>query len=624
MLLSGTRTPRWIVFIIDLFIVLVSIVLAYLLRFNFSIPYPDFSYFPFVVLYSIAIKAIGFALGKTYSGLIRYSGFKDAQRIVLVLFLVSLTFSITNLLSFNQSQKFYIPFSIIVIDFITSVFGLVGIRILIHTFYLEFKNRTKVKSRIIIVGASETGIASKRAIERDGGSRYKVVAFLDEDKKNVGNKIEGVKIYELKDLEHLLHKQKISQVIISIQNLASNKKNEITEKCFSYNTRVLTVPPVKSWINGELSAKQIKKVKIEELLEREPIVLDTNRIKSQLHNKVILITGAAGSIGSEIVRQVYNFQPQKIILLDNGESSLYELEMEMIEKGKSNSIEIVIGDIRNKERLTNVMRTFKPNIIYHAAAYKHVPMMENNPSEAVLVNVGGTKNLADLAIEYNVDYFVMVSTDKAVNPTNVMGASKRIAEIYCQALNAKKITKFITTRFGNVFDSNGSVIPRFRKQIENGGPITVTHPEITRYFMTISEACQLVLEAGSMGKGGEVFVFDMGSPVKILDLAKKMVKLSGLILDKDINLVFTGLRPGEKLYEELLVNGENTVPTHNKKIMIAKVVENDFEIISRQINELINILANQNNLELVKKMKEIVPEYISNNSIFEKLDHDKN
>jgi FlaA1/EpsC-like NDP-sugar epimerase len=620
MTLLSSRTPRWIVFVLDLFIVMCAMVLAYLLRFNFSIPQPDLSYFPFVVLYSVAFKAIAFIMGKTYSGLIRYSGFKDTQRIVLVLFLVSLFFSLTNLFSFNLSQKFYIPFSIIVIDFIASVFGLVGIRIVINTIYLEFSQKAKVKSKVIILGTSETAIASKRAIERDGGSRYRVIAFLDDNKKNIGNKIEGVKIFSFDELDTLLTRQKVSQVIISIQNISSSKKNEITEKAIANGARVLTVPPVKSWINGELSIKQIKKVKVEELLEREPIVLNNQKIESQLTGKVILISGAAGSIGSEMVRQISKFNPSKMILLDNAESNLYEIEMEMIESGRSDLIEVVICDIRQKDRLKKIVEHFKPTLIYHAAAYKHVPMMENNPAEAIMVNVLGTKNLADLSIENNVDFFVMVSTDKAVNPTNVMGASKRIAEIYCQSLNSLNKTKFITTRFGNVFDSNGSVIPRFRKQIENGGPLTVTHPEITRFFMTISEASKLVLEAGSMGKGGEVFVFDMGKPVKILDLAKKMIKLSGLELDRDIKITFSGLRPGEKLFEELLITGENSIPTHHNKILIAKVISNDLEKIKLQLDELKAILANQNNFQLVKKMKEIVPEYISNNSVFEELD----
>jgi FlaA1/EpsC-like NDP-sugar epimerase len=383
---------------------------------------------------------------------------------------------------------------------------------------------------------------------------------------------------------------------------------------------VLNVPPVSSWINGELSFKQIKKINIEELLERDPIKLDEENISRQVKNKHVLVTGAAGSIGSEIVRQLVRYKPSKIILLDQAESPLYEVEMELKEQMAPGSFEIVIGDVRNRDRMHNLFRTFRPQIVFHAAAYKHVPMMENNPSEAVFTNVLGTKVMADLAVEFGAEKFVMVSTDKAVNPTNVMGASKRVAEIYTQALGKTAKTKFITTRFGNVLGSNGSVIPRFRQQIEKGGPVTITHPEITRYFMTIPEACQLVLEAGAMGNGGEIFIFDMGKSVKIVDLAKKMIKLSGLELDKDIKIAFTGLRPGEKLYEELLNDKEKTLPTHHAQIMIAKVKEYDLGEVSKEIESLISLFGSQNNNEIVRKIKNIVPEFISNNSEFEKLD----
>ncbi|MES2396079.1 MAG: nucleoside-diphosphate sugar epimerase/dehydratase, partial [Bacteroidota bacterium] len=375
-----------------------------------------------------------------------------------------------------------------------------------------------------------------------------------------------------------------------------------------------------NWINGELSFKQIKKVQIEELLGRDPILLDKEDIQKQLTGKVILVTGAAGSIGSEIVRQLIPFRPKKIILVDQAESPLYDMELELYDKHKEQSYEVVMGDIRNKERMDNVFRTFKPQIVFHAAAYKHVPMMENNPSESILTNVLGTKTLADLSVEHKVERFVMVSTDKAVNPTNVMGASKRIAEIYTQSLSKVSNTKFITTRFGNVLGSSGSVIPRFRQQIENGGPVTITHPDITRYFMTIPEACQLVLEAGAMGKGSEIFIFDMGQSIKIVDLAMKMIKLSGLVLDKDISITYTGLRPGEKLYEELLADHENTLPTHHKQIMVAQVKEYNFDEITSTVNELIALFDKQDNKLIVKKMKLLVPEFKSNNSVYEALD----
>jgi len=438
--------------------------------------------------------------------------------------------------------------------------------------------------------------------------------------------LEGTTIYGSEKLPELLKKNDVAQVILSIQTISAARRQEIIELCLENNARVLTVPPVQNWINGELSFRQIRKVRIEELLERDPIELHEDNIRKQLKGKNILVTGAAGSIGSELVRQIAKYEPGLLILLDNAESPLHDLQMELSDSIGKLNFEVVIGDIRSKERMENVFKTFRPQLVYHAAAYKHVPMMENNPSESILTNVLGTKITADLAVQYKVEKFVMISTDKAVNPTNVMGASKRIAEIYTQALNNKigTNTKFITTRFGNVLGSVGSVIPRFRQQIENGGPVTITDPEITRYFMTIPEACRLVLEAGCMGNGGEILIFDMGKSVKIIDLAKKMIQLSGLTLGRDIEIVTTGLRPGEKLYEELLNDKENTLPTHHEKIMIAKVPVYDFEQVSDDLDELVSLFDTQNNMKIVGKMKEMVPEYKSNNSVFEKLDAGKN
>jgi FlaA1/EpsC-like NDP-sugar epimerase len=427
-------------------------------------------------------------------------------------------------------------------------------------------------------------------------------------------------IYHASELDDLLRSNQVFDMIISIQNITPQHKQSIIEKCLSYDVRILNVPPVTSWINGELSLKQIKKIKIEDLLERDPIRLDAELIRTQLTDKTILITGGAGSIGSEIARQIIPFKPKYLVIVDQAESPLYDLELELSERFRWKKFETVLGDIRQGERMERIFKAFKPEVIFHAAAYKHVPVIENNPSEAVLTNVEGTKTIADLAVKYNVEKFVMVSTDKAVNPTSIMGATKRIAEIYCQSLNLHGNTRFVTTRFGNVLDSNGSVIPRFKKQIDEGGPVTVTHPEITRYFMTIPEACQLVLEAGAMGKGGEIFIFDMGSSIRIADLAKKMIKLSGLSLGKDIQIVFTGLRPGEKIYEELLADKETTLPTHHKKIMIAKVREYNFEDFDKNILQLIDLFKLQNNEAIVNKMKEMLPEYVSANSMYEKLD----
>jgi len=613
--------PRWIIFFIDICICLFSLILAYLVRFNFNIPQVEIEATPVVFSFVLGVRAISFYVSKIYQGIVKYTGSQDVQRIFVVISIGSVVFMIANILSYRFfNEHFIVPFSIVIIEYMSSAFLMISLRIMFKALYSEIVNSNKENSSVIIFGAGESGLITKRTLDRDGGTKYKVLAFIDDNPKKYGKKMEGVGIYGVNKLKELLKDNNVEHLIISVQSLSPARKQEIVDICLDYNTKVLNVPPISNWINGELSFKQIKKIKIEDLLERDPIQLDKEAIKKRISGKIVLVSGAAGSIGSEIVRQAIRFQPRKIILVDQAESPLYDIELELFEKYKEQSYEIVIGDVRNKDRMDNVFRTFNPQIVFHAAAYKHVPMMENNPSESILTNVLGTKTLADLAVDYKVEEFVMISTDKAVNPTNVMGASKRIAEIYTQALGKKTNTKFITTRFGNVLGSNGSVIPRFHQQIENGGPVTITHPNITRYFMTIPEACQLVLEAAALGNGGEVFVFDMGRSVKIVDLAKKMILLSGLILDKDIRITYTGLRPGEKLYEELLTNEENTLPTHRKQILIAKVKEYDFEIVSKTIQELINLFDRQDNLSIVKKMKTLVPEYKSNNSIYETLD----
>ncbi len=619
MLFPKKNTPRWLIFIIDISICLFAIFLSYMLRFNFHIPPVDLRDLPTVVIIILSLRILSFSIGKTYAGIIRYTSSKDAQRIFIVISIGSLTLAVIDVCSFAYAAKIIIPTSIIIIDYIVTVFLLVSLRTLVKVLYYELKNPKRDKTKVIVYGAGEAGVITLRTLDKDAGTKYKVVAFIDDDRKKKGKKIEGVRIHHTDELDDLLKNSDISFIIISTVHIPTSKKQMVVEKCLSYNTRVLNVPPISSWINGQLSFKQIKKVKIEDLLERDEIVLDKEKTYAQLHNKIILVTGAAGSIGSEIVRQIIHFNPQKIILLDQAESAIYDLVNELKEF-KQTSFEEVIADIRNNQRMENVFKHFKPQIVYHAAAYKHVPLMEMNPSEAVSTNVGGTKIVADLAVKYAVEKFVFVSTDKAVNPTSVMGASKRAAEIYIQTLGITTKTKFITTRFGNVLGSNGSVIPLFKKQIEKGGPITITHPEITRYFMTIPEACQLVLEAGCMGNGSEIFIFDMGKSVKIVDLAIKMIRLSGLTVGKDIEIVYTGLRPGEKLYEELLNNAENTLPTHNKHIMIAKVQPYNFENIKPEVLKLIELFETQDNIKIVKQLKSIVPEYISNNSIYESLD----
>lgn len=617
------QMPKWLIWFIDLILCFLTLILAYLLRFNFVLPERETTLLPYIIPYVLCIKGLVFLIAGTNAGIIRYTSTRDALRIMIAVLISGIIFSIVNLVPFYFFDgKFLIPFSIVIIDFITCTFALTVFRIIVKMTYLELNNPSSKKTNVIVFGAGEGGVIAKRAIDRDAGTKYRVLAFLDEDLMKVGKKIEDVPIYSLSDLETLLKTNTVAHLILSIQNLKPEKKKAIIETCLSYNTKVLNVPKVGNWINGELSFKQIKKVNIEDLLERDPIKLDEKRIKKDLLDKVVLVSGAAGSIGSEISRQLTGFMPKKLILLDQAESPLFYLETELNSKIKHCPFEVIIGDIRDKAKMEDVFQKYKPDYIFHAAAYKHVPMMENNPEEAISTNVHGTMFLADLAVKHKVSKFVMVSTDKAVNPTSVMGASKRIAEIYVQALNQKSTTKFITTRFGNVLGSNGSVVTLFKRQIEKGGPITITHPDVTRYFMTIPEACQLVLEAGAMGNGGEIYIFDMGHSVKIIDLAKKMIKLSGLTLGKDIQIVTTGMRPGEKLYEELLNSEENTLPTHHPQIMIAKVRTYDFDTINHEIEALVNESEQNDKMKIVKKMKQIVPEYKSNNSVFEQLDDD--
>lgn len=613
--------PRWSILCIDVIICAFSLTLAFFLRFNFaSIPAHELKNFPLAYSLVLSVRLISFLVSKTYKGVVRYTGARDSLRILGTVLAGSILLFIINVITRFVVGKYYIPHSVVIIDALCTMFIMISSRLAVKAIYFENKNPERQKINVLIYGAGESGIITKRTLDRDAAVKYKVVGFVDDDLKKKGRSLEGAFIFPPDKLEELIKENNIETVIISILNISAARKNEIIETCLQHNVKVLSVPPVTKWINGELSFNQLKTVAIEQLLERDPIKLDVSLIEQQLKNKVVLVTGAAGSIGSELVRQILRFEPKKIVLLDNAESPLHEMELELSDKYPSSVFEVVMGDVRNEERMQNVFGTFKPQVVYHAAAYKHVPMMENNPSESILTNVLGTKVVAGLAVQHQAEKFVLISTDKAVNPTNVMGASKRIAEIYTQSLGKQSTTKFITTRFGNVLGSNGSVIPRFKKQIEQGGPITVTHPDITRYFMTIAEACQLVLEAGCMGRGGEIFVFDMGKQVKISELAKKMIKLSGLAEGRDIQIVYTGLRPGEKLYEELLADAENTLPTHHPQILIGKVKEYGFNEVKEKIEKLISLFNGQNNVEIVSRMKELVPEFKSNNSVFEKLD----
>jgi FlaA1/EpsC-like NDP-sugar epimerase len=611
--------------LLDLLLNLSALAFAYLIRFDlkaeYSVIQEEWNVLSKSIFFYIFIKFTVFQLFKIQKGLVRYTSTEDLRRIFLAVLTCSIIFTIASVLRAEFLDGFYLfPTSILIMEFLVSFAFTVGSRFIVKLIYLESTKDKSEKINVLVYGAGVSGLITKRTISKDRFINQKIIGFLDDNKKLHNTRLEGTRIYSPDKLESLAKEFDIKTVIIAIQNPDKENINRLVEKCLSLGITVQKVPRPKSWINGEFSSKQLSKINIEDLLGRKPIQLDQAKISAELTGKVILVTGAAGSIGSGLVKQIGNYQPKTIILLDQAESALYDLQQELHAKGNHFPFDIVIGDIRNYDRLKRVFEYYKPEYVFHAAAYKHVPLMENNPSEAVLTNVKGSKNLVDLALEYKVQKFVMISTDKAVNPTNVMGASKRVAEIYAQTKNQLGQTKFVTTRFGNVLGSNGSVIPLFQKQIEQGGPLTITDERITRFFMTIPEACQLVLEAGSMGQGGEIFVFDMGKSVKIIDLAKKMIQLSGLELGKDIEIKVTGLRPGEKLYEELLASEENTILTHNPQILIAKMKENSDEQL-KAIEDLIQLFDSQHNEHIVRKMKEIVPEYISNNSEFEKLDN---
>lgn len=629
--------PRWIIFMLDLCCSAIALFFAYLLLNSFDYSTINSASFSRKLLIIMSVSAIVFYKLKMFAGIVRYTSALDSVRILSSVSLcIVIIFLINNvLIALNHSPL--LSNSLLIAYGLMSFLFLITYRSTVKFFFLYIKNMKINRKQTVIYGAGDVGIAAKRTLDHDHNTNNVVVAFIDDNLQKIGKVIDGVRIYNTDYFEQLIIQRKVDELIISTHNIPIEKKAAIVDLCLEKSIKVLTMPPVHRLINGEVNLSHIQKMRIEDLLEREPIKIDNQSINKQLSGKRVLVTGAAGSIGSEIARQLGKYSPQMIILNDQAETPLHELQLELEDTQKNQVYHAYIGDIRDKERMEALFRTFKPHYVYHAAAYKHVPMMESHPVEAVRTNIVGTRLIARLAVEYSVEKFVMISTDKAVNPTNVMGASKRIAEIYVQTYfnhlvqknlslngNGKPHTLFITTRFGNVLGSNGSVIPRFKAQIEKGGPLTVTHPEITRYFMTIPEACQLVLEAGSMGKGGEIYVFDMGKSVKITELASKMIKLSGLIPNKDINIEYSGLRPGEKLYEELLNDLENTLPTHHQKIMIAKVRQYDFELVEKQIDYLINISKNQNEREIVLKMKELVPEFKSNNSIYEELDRKKN
>jgi FlaA1/EpsC-like NDP-sugar epimerase len=623
--ISQRYASKWLVLLFDVCIIVATFFLAYLIRYNFKIEF-EFSallkQIPYVALVAtISLIAVG-----SYKGVVRFTGFKDIVNVVIganILATMLICFTFLSRKLYADDNLFNISGSIIYIHLLLNILFLIGAKLFIKSLYNQITQDFNTISNVLIFGAGNSGMLTYDAIQNDTKSGLKVVGFVDDDERKVGKKINLLKVFNIANIdEKFIKKHNVEDVIISIQNIDPTRLLQITSNLFSLNLKVKIVPPVQSWIDGDLSVGQIKEVKIEDLLGRDPINIKNPDLEDQYDNKVILITGAAGSIGSEICRKVSLYNYKKLILVDNAESALYDIQQEFRQQGLTN-IDAIVADVRNKSRIDQIFNQYKPKIVFHAAAYKHVPLMENNPYEAVSVNIGGTKNVADIAVKHSVDKFVLISTDKAVNPTNVMGATKRIAELYVTCLKGKGHTKFITTRFGNVLGSNGSVIPLFKKQIEKGGPLTVTHKDITRYFMTIPEACQLVLEAAAMGNGGEIFVFDMGEPIKIFNLATNMIILSGLRYPEDIDIKITGLRPGEKIYEELLADGENTKKTYHEKIMIAKSRHVDIDSVEKQINKLTGVKTLTQPLEIVSLIKHLIPEYISNNSTYEVLDTKK-
>lgn len=571
-----------------------------------------------------------FWLFRTYSGIIRHSSYVDAVKLLFSQMAVFTLFLFLNYSSqLLYGQKAFLNTGLF-INMIFSFCGLFLYRVIIkRTFELYFSEQRSDKLiRTIIYGTDANAISVAKALKFETPSRFKIVAFVDKNNQNATKRMLDLPILIKKNkLPVLMRSVNAKAVILADKSLSKEEQLSIVEQCLEFNYTVYTVPLISDWENQKEISQKVKSIQIEDLLERKPIELDDKMISRDLRDKTILITGAAGSIGSEIVRQVLSFNPETVIILDQAETPLHHMCLEMRASSSNSKIHTVVADVRNIGAMDRVFKLYQPQVVYHAAAYKHVPLMEENPSQAILTNIEGTKNLADLSCLYKVKKFVMVSTDKAVNPSNVMGASKRIAEKYVQSLQLKNqndaednVTKFITTRFGNVLGSNGSVVPLFTQQIANGGPLTITHPEIIRYFMTIPEACQLVLEAGAMGNGGEIYIFDMGKPVKIIDLARKMIKLAGFIPDKDIKIEIVGLRPGEKLYEELLNDTSKTLPTHHEKIMIAEEIPDEFETLNTDIEELIAIANHFENDRIVTKMKKIVPEFKSMNSTFELLD----
>lgn len=605
------------VFALDNVTVYVIFLMAYLVRFNFASAEFDINT---VLLQGVIVTAVYMLFSRifhSYSGILRHTTLTD----VTLLFIVT-TCSLILLTGFSLFSRyaqlggiFSMPESVILIHYVSVTVILFAYRLLVKiVFRFATKARRSIK-KALIYGAGDMGFIVKRVLLSDPQSGFDVSGFLDDDKRLQGKKINSLPVYNPANItREFIQKKKINVLVIAIKNLSPVRKSEIIKSAIDFGVEILETPSVDSWLNGQLHVRQLQKVKFEDLLGRDQIQLNMDLIGNWLNDKTILVTGAAGSIGSEIVRQLARFNIKKAILVDQAETPMYHLESELKKKFGNLQFKLIIGDITNTEKMELIFREFSPEIVFHAAAYKHVPLMEENPHEAIRVNVGGTMLVTDLAIKYGVKKFVMISSDKSVNPANVMGASKRICEMivqsHAQAEGVK--THFVITRFGNVLGSNGSVIPLFNQQIRDGGPVTVTHPDITRFFMTIPEACELVLEASFMGNGGEIFVFDMGEPVKITDLAYQMIRLSGLVPNEDIKIEFTGLRPGEKLFEELLTQKENILPTYHKKIKIAQVERLDREAFTTLTDELLHLLYTLPKEKILEYLGQLVPEYKRN------------
>ena len=626
--LSVKVLPIWSILIIDVLIVIVSCLIAYFVRNDFTSTFSPTYEVGRTVCWLVGVNLVFFRIFRTYSNVLRFSSFIDIMRIFMSLSVAYSVLLMVNIITGSFFHYEIANISILFITFIVNFALMTCSRIVVKLFFeiLNFDHRHT--TNVFIYGAKSAGVNIAKSIRVNLRNHYRLRGFIADEPELIDKVLMGVRVYPNDEtLIDAIEKKGVQAIIISPVKMEELKNSDLVDRLLADNIKLLTAPPLSEWGSHSLNRNQLKEVQIEDLLQREPIQVDIPKIASHLEGKCVLITGAAGSIGSEIMRQVASFNPYKMVLVDQAETPLHDIRLELQDKWRDIDAVTIVADISNQTRMEALFREFKPQYVFHAAAYKHVPMMEDNVSESIQVNVAGTRILADLAVKYNAQKFVMVSTDKAVNPTNVMGCSKRICEIYVQAL-AKKIqsekssqVQFITTRFGNVLGSNGSVIPRFRDQIQRGGPVTVTHPEIIRYFMTIPEACRLVLEAGSMGNGGEIYIFDMGKPVKIVDLAKRMISLSGRI---DVKIEFTGLRHGEKLYEELLNVKELTKPTHHEKIMIATVREYDYEDVKERVQNLVKLSYTYDQMSIVGAMKDIVPEFISKNSCFEVLDSQAN